>query len=161
MPKGVYPRLAASDRFDAWIEHVDDHYLWTGALNGVGYANFWFEGRYIGAHVYAWMRLHGPLAPGEVLRHLCRYRHCVNPEHLQAGTKGDNNRDRQRDGTQTRGSAHHSSKITEDQVREAKRLRDLGVTWARIGRDFSIDAGTIADAVRHRHGVWRHVEFDD
>jgi hypothetical protein len=157
MPKGIYDRKSANERFDSMIETVDDCYLWTGPLSSTGYANFWFEGRYIGAHVFAWMRVHGPV-PGQVVRHgPCRTRHCVRVEHLAVGTKGDNNRDRTRDGTQARGSACPHSVLTEDQVAEARRLHAIGVPWARIARDFGVKPGTLYAAGTKRDGRWSHL----
>lgn len=161
MPKGVYPRKRTTpERFEAQIDRSGECHLWTGALNSDGYANFWIDRHYIGAHVYAWMQAHASPKPGLVIRHSCRNRHCVNPEHLQIGTKGDNNRDRARDGTQTRGSHHHSSVLTERDVVVVNRLRRLGVSWANIGRRLGKNPETIRDAVTHRHGVWRHVPTD-
>lgn len=156
MPKGVYSRSSASDRFNRMVEMTDGCHLWKGPLSSSGYANFWFEGRYVGAHVYAWIRVHGPIEPGVVIRHgPCHTRHCVNVEHLTIGTKADNNRDRERDGTQTYGSSHHSSVLTEEQVMKAKELHSLGVTWVRIAADLGVKPGTIRDAATHRRGVWR------
>jgi len=161
MTQGVYERISADERFERSVDRSGECHLWTGSLSSAGYANFWLEGRYIGAHVFAWTRVHGPLQSGQMVRHgPCHTRHCVRLEHLNSGTKDDNNRDRVRDGTQARGSNHHSAKLTEDQVREAKRLHDLGVSWARLGRDLGVDGSTIARAVTHKRGEWKHVDFD-
>jgi len=158
MPKGIYERRLTDERFETVIDRSGECHLWTGALASGGYANFWFEGKYIGAHVYAWTRVHGPLEKGQIVRHgPCHTRNCVRIEHLAVGTKGDNNRDRERDGTQTRGSAHHSSVLTEEQVLGAQRLHALGVPWTRIARDLGVKDGTIRDAATHRRGIWSHL----
>ena len=157
MTSGVYPRLGPDERFDRQVDRSGECHLWLNALNNEGYANFWFEGKYIGAHVYAWIRVNGPLAPGQVVRHgPCHTRHCVRIEHLVSGTKGDNNRDRQRDGTQARGSKHHSAVLTEEQVLEGRRLHAIGVPVARIARDFGVNAETLRDAITARKS-WKHL----
>lgn len=158
MPKGVYARKPADERFDAQVGRPGEHHLWIGSIGSEGYGAFWLDGRYVGAHVYAWTRVHGPLAPGQVVRHQCRERLCVRLDHLETGTKADNNRDRQRDGTQTRGSAHHSSKLTEEQVEEAQALRALGLPWPRIGALLGVPANRIREAATHHNGTWLHVE---
>ena len=158
MPKGVYDRGPAEERFERWVDRTGDCHLWTGALSSIGYANFWHNGKYIGAHVFAWSLANRPLRKGEVIRHSCRNRSCVNPAHLDVGTKGDNNRDRKRDGTQAYGSAHHSSVLTERDVVVANRLHILGVSWAAIGERLGKSPGTLSDAVRHRKGIWSHVK---
>eukprot|EP00047_Mylnosiga_fluctuans_P007299 m.252445 g.252445 ORF g.252445 m.252445 type:complete len:337 (-) comp17773_c0_seq1:120-1130(-) len=53
------------------------------------------------------------IGEGLVCRHKCRQKTCVNVEHLELGTPADNARDKIRDGTVLRGSAHPRSKIDE------------------------------------------------
>ena len=150
MPKGVYPRPGADERFEAFVDRTGDCHLWTGAIKPDGYANFWFEGRYLGAQVYAWISAHGPVAKGTVIRHRCRNRHCVRIDHLEPGTLGDNNRDRKRDGTQR-------YVLTDNQVRQAIRLRGLGYRWKQIAEILDVNVNTIQYAARHVRGHWAHV----
>lgn len=44
------------------------------------------------AHRVAYELLVGPIPEGLVLDHLCRVRHCVNPDHLEPVTKRENER---------------------------------------------------------------------
>lgn len=61
-------------------------WLWTGCVNGKGYAAFGGNGAHRFAH--AWFV--GPIAPGLEVDHLCRVRRCVNPAHLEAVTGLEN-----------------------------------------------------------------------
>ena len=86
-------RIAAVDRF---MTHVDkrgptDCWLWTGHLNHGGYGQFSTgKARYFGAHRWSYEHFVGPVPAGLDLDHLCRVRHCVNPDHLEPVTRREN-----------------------------------------------------------------------
>jgi hypothetical protein len=52
------------------------------------------ERRPIGAHVAAYKFLTGPIPTGYEIDHTCRNTLCVNPDHLEAVTRTENNRRR-------------------------------------------------------------------
>jgi|ERR1035437_9980653 hypothetical protein len=70
-------------RFWSKVTKTDTCWLWTASGNGHGYGVFFFQGRPIPAHRYAYELLIEPIAEGLQLDHLCRVRHCVNPSHLE------------------------------------------------------------------------------
>jgi hypothetical protein len=59
---------------------ADGCWLWTGCVNGKGYAAFDSNG----AHRYAYQWFVGPIPEKFEIDHLCRVRRCVNPAHLEA-----------------------------------------------------------------------------
>lgn len=73
---------------------------WTGAeaRNGYGYIHAHrdrtqtpgVEPGNVLAHRFSYMTNVGPIPAGLVLDHLCRNRMCVNPEHLEPVTRGEN-----------------------------------------------------------------------
>lgn len=73
-------------RFLAKIEFSSTGcWLWTAAVNGSGYASFGTPTESMAHRVsYSWFV--GPIPCGYVMDHLCRVRHCVNPDHLEAVT---------------------------------------------------------------------------
>jgi hypothetical protein len=71
------------DRFNSRIDKSGECWLWTGAINGHGYANFRVDGKVVGAHRFSYSYFRGPIPDGLHLDHLCRVRHCVNPAHLE------------------------------------------------------------------------------
>ncbi len=42
-----------------------------------------------GAHRYMWTMMRGPIPEGMHVHHLCRVRHCVNPQHMELVTPHD------------------------------------------------------------------------
>jgi hypothetical protein len=79
----------ALDRFWAKVDKTTGGcWLWTGALNPKGYGRFNggvdLLNRNYYAHRFSYEVVIGLIPDGLTIDHLCRVRHCVNPEHLQA-----------------------------------------------------------------------------
>ncbi|GGS27877.1 HNH endonuclease [Streptomyces parvus] len=64
--------------------------LWTAGQIGNGYGQFYFQGRSVLAHRFAFTVLVGAIPEGLQLDHLCRVRSCVNPNHLEPVTAREN-----------------------------------------------------------------------
>lgn len=70
----------------------DGCWLWNGTTDRGGYGKAWFDGRMVQAHRAMFQVVAGEIPVGLHLDHLCRVRRCVNPEHLEAVTVGENTR---------------------------------------------------------------------
>lgn len=85
---------AVRRRFDAKVAEPDENgcRLWCASLSRKGYGHFGLRGRgMVGAHRVAYVLAYREDIPqGMALDHLCRVRHCVNPEHLRVVTNGQN-----------------------------------------------------------------------
>jgi hypothetical protein len=83
-----------SRTFRRWISKVDKTdpagcWLWTASLDQDGYG--WFrDGRVRRAHRVSYEHHIGPVEDGHDVDHICRVRHCVNPDHLRAISRKEN-----------------------------------------------------------------------
>lgn len=67
-------------------------WLWMGGVNGAGYGVLALKGRNYSAHRISYERQNGHIPAGLHLDHLCRMPCCVNPDHLEPVTPGENQR---------------------------------------------------------------------
>jgi hypothetical protein len=65
-------------------------WLWTGCRHRLGYGKVGSGGRNLLAHRLYYEMFKGPIPEGYDLDHLCRNPSCVNPEHLEPVTHGEN-----------------------------------------------------------------------
>jgi len=85
--KRARPRLVVSPCSDP---SLGDCWLWPGAKNGDGYAQWGFEGKMLSLHRVTYELFVGPFPEGTVTDHLCRVRSCCNPAHLEAVSQRTN-----------------------------------------------------------------------
>lgn len=138
---------------------------WIGALNAQGYGNWWASGKYLRAPRVAYFLANGAYPDRLHICHHCDRPACCNPRHLFIGTHTDNMQDcaqKGRNGSTTRpesrprGARVNTAKLTEDQVREIRKIFALGgITKSALARRFGID-WTACDWVIQRRS-WRHV----
>jgi len=88
---GAKTRTAPIDRFQAKfiVDPNTGCWLWTASTKSFGYAQFndgVTEGM-VYAHRWSFQHFVGPVPAGKELDHLCRVRHCVNPQHLEPVTR--------------------------------------------------------------------------
>jgi hypothetical protein len=77
------------DRFWDKVDMTYSCWYWRANKRG-GYGQFWYEGRFVGAHRYAYELLVGKIPEGLHIDHLCKNKSCVNPAHLDPTTNRDN-----------------------------------------------------------------------
>ena len=78
------------DRFVSKIEFTGTCWLWQGGLNWGGYGKFWANGATHAVHRFSYELFNGAIPDGLTIDHLCRVRHCVYPDHLEAVTIQEN-----------------------------------------------------------------------
>ena len=77
-------------RFWSKVEKTDTCWLWTASKNHNGYGIFDINGKTQRAHRLSYELYKGKIPDGLQIDHLCRVRHCVNPDHLEAVTRKEN-----------------------------------------------------------------------
>ncbi len=122
-------------------------WLWQDLADRDGYARI--QSRELGknqklAHRVAYAAFTGPIPAGIVVRHTCDATLCVNPAHLLLGTIADNVQDRV-DRKRSRGGRNGGPprKLSTEDLRSLRLLRDLGYTKARLASMFSVSQKTI------------------
>jgi uracil-DNA glycosylase family 4 len=78
-------------RFLANIDQSGDCWLWSGTLDKDGYGTISVRGRNVRAHRFAYELFVRPIPVALTIDHLCMVRNCVNPAHLEAVTRRENN----------------------------------------------------------------------
>lgn len=159
------------------VPHLGPCWVWTGALNHGGYGRLIVGTKAAYqvqlAHRTSWL-MHFGLMPEDkpyVLHH-CDNSACVRPNHLWVGTLADNNADRHtkgRDGRAVgeahgsrtkpesicRGERQGSSKLTEAQVVEIRRLFDAGYPIRLCQEEYGVTRSALFRIARRKG--WSHV----
>lgn len=112
-----------------------------------------FRGKTWKVHRLVWWAKRGPIPSGIQIRHSCDRPQCCNVDHMSLGTALDNSNDKLAKQRQTRGRAHWSNKLSEDDVRM---VRASPKRHSELARQLGVSAEAII-RIRQRK-CWRHVE---
>ncbi len=132
--------------------------IWPFSKDRHGYGQLWFQGALIGAHRLVCIKRHGPApSPHHDAAHNCGNGHngCVNGSHLRWATRSENLSDMAEHGTKQIGSKSSSSKLTNNDVREIRRLAKT-MRQKDIATQFGVSSATISAVVNRTR--WKHVE---
>lgn len=77
------------------IAIVGTCWIWQKQLDYSGYGRIKGNPFGIRAHRVSYQLFNGPIPEDRIIRHTCRNKSCVNPQHLLLGTHKDNAQDRE------------------------------------------------------------------
>lgn len=150
---------SAEEAFNYWAssEPTDTGCIeWTGRVLPSGYGSLSISGNAKLAHRTAWEIANGRAVPtGLVVRHSCDNPLCVNARHLLLGTYAENSADMTSRNRQAFGENISTAKMTEDSVRELRRLRECGLTYTQLAERFGISRSQVSNII-HRVS-WKHL----
>lgn len=161
MKGGMHPAdLSFADAFAWYVGGVDpesDECLLWPITDTYGYGRFTYDKRPYRAHVASHTIFNGVVPEGMGVLHAvrCTSRACVVPRHLRLGTQKENVEDMRSSGTMVVGEDVITAKLTEESVREIRRLHATGATQAGIAGLFGVHQSNISYIVRGK--TWRHV----
>lgn len=155
-------------RFWTRVEVTDGCWLWRGSCDprwGYGYLSLSTDGvgRTVKAHRFSYEVFIGPISDETKVLHECDNPPCVRPHHLHLGDHQANMDEmyKRGRGNKVRGEAHHGAKLTENDVREIRRIYEKGSRThgtLALGRRYGVAKGVIWKIVKRRS--WTHVPED-
>jgi len=144
-----YRLLGPNDVFESRIDKTGDCWLWTGTKNGYGYGIFLLPGETpVRAHRYAYEFFVGPIPDGMIIRHTCDNPPCVNPAHLQVGTKAENNADTAERRRHNYATEHWNGRLTRDDI---QRIRDSDEPQNVLAKEFGVSQSHISRIKSRQH----------
>ena len=134
------------------VDKTDSCWIWTAGLQH-GYGRFHVNYKNYFSHRISWFLAGNVIPEGHLIRHKCRNRNCVNPDHIETGTNAENCADKVRDGTDMKGEKHHKAKLTSEQVLEIRARAEEN--QRELAEEYVVSKSTIHYIIARR--IWKHL----
>jgi hypothetical protein len=137
-----------------------DCLVWVNPQNK-GYGSMMWGHTAKGAHRVSWIVHKGPIPVGKWVLHTCDNPPCIEISHLFLGDARENRRDAYNKNRIPikRGEQSNFAKLTEEKVKEIKKLLQSGADLTQTAYQFGVSYGAIADIKRNKN--WKHVTVDE
>lgn len=163
--------MELGEHFWKYVNKTETCWNWTGSKTR-GYGHYSLSGKQYRTHRLMWEVVNGAIPDGMVICHKCDNPSCVNPDHLFIGTQADNIADCIAKGRSSKymhkgvgagepkppyaiGEHKPNAKLTENDVREIKRLWSNGLKMPIIAKQFGVNRSAVRQIIK---GItWKHV----
>lgn len=115
----------------------DGCWEWQKDLNYHGYGILRLRGKRLSAHRLSYELFCGPIVNELHVLHRCDNPKCIRPDHLFLGTEKDNGIDAAR-------KDRRRQKLTAEDVREMRRLRNNGETQVSLAHMFGVNQSSVS-----------------
>lgn len=134
------------------IGGADDCWPWRGASTRQGYGTVRAGRSSTSAHRMAWLLTQGPIPDGLCVLHSCDNPPCCNPAHLWLGTASQHAQDSIRKGRRPARNAWapRVRRLTDDDVRSIRAMREQGLSFDEIASSFRIATTTARNIVQRK-----------
>lgn len=146
-----------AELFWSKVNKTSTCWLWTASTRGKGYGGFHSHGVMYAAHRFSWILKHGSVPEGLHVLHRCDNPACVRPSHLFLGTNADNVADKmsKKRHRNLQGEKHPLSKLTDQDVKQIRKLQSEGALHRELAKQFNVTKGTIGFIIRQE--TWTHI----
>lgn len=154
-------RASLLRRFWEKVEKGPGCWEWAGRLDG-GYGRIASGSPVSGtlvhyrAHRLSWEVANAiPVPSGMQVLHLCDNPSCVNPDHLEIGTVGENMRQKVERGRSLFGEKNPRSVLREGLVAEIRRAVRRGASYTSLAKEYGLTSVSVGNAARGK--TWKNV----
>ena len=147
-----------SERFQEKWESDGECWRWTGSTHTDDYGTISVDGEVKLAHRVSYYLDNGEW-PTEMVLHTCDNPWCVNPDHLHEGSQEQNMLEASERNQVSQGEDRPLSKLTVDDVIEARERAATGESHQSIADDMPVNRRTLSRAISS--DTWSHVEVEN